>query len=85
QDPITMCILVKLIDERNHSIGETCNVLSHDEPEVLSMAEYAYIIDNQKVIAHGTASDLRKNDVSRVLHFIDGIADWPVPLLFPAG
>ncbi len=85
QDPITMGVLVKLIDELNHSLGMTCIVVSHDVPEVLSIADYAYIIAGQKVIAQGTAIALRENDDARVRQFIDGIADGPVPFRFPAG
>ncbi|MEI2682449.1 phospholipid ABC transporter ATP-binding protein MlaF [Erwinia aphidicola] len=85
QDPITMGVLVKLIDELNHSLGVTCIVVSHDVPEVLSIADYAYIIADQKVIAQGTAPELRDNEDARVRQFIDGIADGPVPFRFPAG
>ena len=55
QDPITMGVLVKLIDELNHALGVTCVVVSHDVPEVLSIADYAYIIAEQKIIAQGSA------------------------------
>nr|WP_024966670.1 phospholipid ABC transporter ATP-binding protein MlaF [Pantoea sp. IMH] len=85
QDPITMGVLVKLIDELNHSLGMTCIVVSHDVPEVLSIADYAYIIAGQKVIAQGTARSLNENKDARVRQFIDGIADGPVPFRFPAG
>jgi phospholipid/cholesterol/gamma-HCH transport system ATP-binding protein len=85
QDPITMGVLVKLIDELNHSLGMTCIVVSHDVPEVLSIADYAYIIAGQKVIAQGTAKSLHENEDARVRQFIDGIADGPVPFRFPAG
>ncbi len=85
QDPITMGVLVKLIDELNHALGVTCIVVSHDVPEVLSIADYAYIIADQKVIAHGTAAQLREEQDPRVRQFIDGIADGPVPFRFPAG
>jgi len=85
QDPITMGVLVKLIDELNHSLGMTCIVVSHDVPEVLSIADYAYIIADQRVIAQGTAEALREESDPRVRQFIDGIADGPVPFRFPAG
>ncbi|AXF78281.1 phospholipid ABC transporter ATP-binding protein MlaF [Erwinia tracheiphila] len=85
QDPITMGVLVKLIDELNHSLGMTCIVVSHDVPEVLSIADYAYIIAGQKIIAHGTSEALRDNKDTRVRQFIDGIADGPVPFRYPAG
>ncbi|MDU4094220.1 MAG: phospholipid ABC transporter ATP-binding protein MlaF [Pantoea sp.] len=85
QDPITMGVLVKLIDELNHSLGMTCIVVSHDVPEVLSIADYAYIVAGQKIIAQGTTQALRDNPDARVRQFIDGIADGPVPFRYPAG
>ncbi len=85
QDPITMGVLVKLIDELNHALGVTCVVVSHDVPEVLSIADYAYIIAEQKIIAQGSAKELQENPDRQVRQFLDGIADGPVPFRFPAG
>ncbi|MCE9839903.1 MULTISPECIES: phospholipid ABC transporter ATP-binding protein MlaF [Proteus] len=85
QDPITMGVLVKLIDELNHALGVTCVVVSHDVPEVLSIADYAYIVAEQKVIAQGSAQELQDNPNRQVRQFLDGIADGPVPFRFPAG
>lgn len=38
-----MGVLVKLISELSSTLGVTCIVVSHDVPEVLSIADYAYI------------------------------------------
>mgnify|MGYP000464828409 CR=1 FL=1 len=51
QDPITMGVLVKLISELNSTLGVTCIVVSHDVPEVLSIADYAYIVADKKIVA----------------------------------
>jgi len=85
QDPITMGVLVKLIDELNHALGITCIVVSHDVPEVLSIADHAYIVAGQKIIAQGSAPELRENPDPRVRQFIEGHADGPVPFRFAAG
>jgi phospholipid/cholesterol/gamma-HCH transport system ATP-binding protein len=85
QDPLPMGVLVKLIDELNHALGVTCIVVSHDVPEVLSIADYAYIVAGQKIIAQGSTQQLQDNEDARVRQFIDGIADGPVPFRFPAG
>ncbi|EJD6110169.1 phospholipid ABC transporter ATP-binding protein MlaF [Morganella morganii] len=85
QDPITMGVLVKLIDELNQALGVTCIVVSHDVPEVLSIADKAYIVAEQSVIAQGTAEELQENTEPRVRQFLDGIADGPVPFRYPAG
>ncbi len=85
QDPITMGVLVKLISELNRSLGVTCIVVSHDVPEVLSIADEAWIVADQQIIAHGSPAGLRSNPDPRVRQFLDGIADGPVPFRFPAG
>ena len=54
QDPITMAVLVKLIKELNDALGITSVIVTHDVKEVLSIADYAYIIANRKVVAQGT-------------------------------
>lgn len=84
QDPITMGVLVKLISELNSSLGVTCIVVSHDVPEVLSIADSAWIIADQKVVAHGSPDELEHNPDPRVRQFLDGIADGPVPFRYPA-
>lgn len=85
QDPITMGVLVKLIAELNNTLGLTCIVVSHDVPEVMSIADFAYIMADRKIIAQGTPNDINNNQDTRVRQFIDGIADGPVPFRFPAG
>jgi len=85
QDPITMSVLVKLIDELNKSLGVTCIVVSHDVPEVLSIADYAYIVAGERIVAQGSPADLQVNDNPQVRQFIDGEADGPVPFRYPAG
>ncbi|MBB3321921.1 MULTISPECIES: phospholipid ABC transporter ATP-binding protein MlaF [Atlantibacter] len=85
QDPITMGVLVKLISELNSSLGVTCIVVSHDVPEVLSIADYAYIVADKRIVAHGQAQALQTNTDPRVRQFLDGNADGPVPFRYPAG
>ncbi len=70
-----MGVLVKLIDELNNALGITCIVVSHDVPEVLSIADYAYIVADYHVIAEGSAAQLQNNPDARVRQFLDGIAD----------
>ncbi|EPD6702923.1 phospholipid ABC transporter ATP-binding protein MlaF [Cronobacter dublinensis] len=85
QDPITMGVLVKLISELNSALGVTCVVVSHDVPEVLSIADYAYIVADKRIVAQGSAQALQENTDLRVRQFLDGIADGPVPFRYPAG
>ena len=60
QDPISMGVILSLIKRLNEALNLTSIVVSHDVEEVLSIADYAYIIADQKVIAEGTSEQLYK-------------------------
>ncbi len=84
QDPITMGVLVELIRNLNQALGVTSIVVSHDVPEVMSIADWVYLLADGKVIAKGTPNDLYQNSDPRVQQFLQGEADGPVPFRFPA-
>ncbi|KDM92771.1 phospholipid ABC transporter ATP-binding protein MlaF [Photobacterium galatheae] len=84
QDPITMGVLVKLIHSLNHALGITSVIVSHDVPEVMSIADHVYLLSGGKIIGSGTPDELNANPDPRVRQFLDGDADGPVPFKFPA-
>ncbi|KLN64025.1 MULTISPECIES: phospholipid ABC transporter ATP-binding protein MlaF [Vibrio] len=84
QDPITMGVLVELIRNLNQALGVTSIVVSHDVPEVMSIADWVYILANGKVIASGTPDELQANTDPQVQQFLKGDADGPVPFRFPS-
>ncbi|EOW9237843.1 phospholipid ABC transporter ATP-binding protein MlaF [Vibrio cholerae] len=84
QDPITMGVLVELIRNLNRALGVTSVVVSHDVPEVMSIADWVYLLADGKVIAQGLPQALRDNPDPRVQQFLYGDADGPVPFRFPA-
>ncbi|MGB1319425.1 MAG: phospholipid ABC transporter ATP-binding protein MlaF [Vibrio gallaecicus] len=84
QDPITMGVLVKLIRSLNQALDLTSIVVSHDVPEVMSIADLVYLLADGKVIASGSPEELRQSNDPRVQQFLQGDADGPVPFRFPA-
>jgi len=84
QDPISMGVLVKLIDLLNDALGVTSIVVSHDVTEVISIADYVYLLSDGKVIGQGTPETLQRENSPRVSQFMQGLADGPVPFHFPA-
>lgn len=84
QDPITMGVLVELIRNLNQALGLTSIVVSHDVPEVMSIADWVYLLADGKIIASGSPEELRANPDPRVQQFLQGEADGPVPFRFPA-
>ena len=84
QDPISMGVLVRLIRDLNHSLNLTSIVVSHDVPEVMSIADYIYIVADKRVIGHGTKEQLLNSDSPLVQQFLQGDSDGPVPFHFAA-
>ena len=84
QDPISMGVLVKLIRQLNDAARLTSILVSHDVAETLQIADYVYIIAQQRVIAEGTPDDLQQQADPWVRQFLQGLPDGPVPLHYPA-
>jgi phospholipid/cholesterol/gamma-HCH transport system ATP-binding protein len=84
QDPISMGVIVRLIKDLSEALGLTSVVVSHDVTEVMSIADYIYIIAEKKIIGHGTPSEISQQTSPLVQQFIQGEADGPVPFHFPA-
>nr|WP_235200429.1 ATP-binding cassette domain-containing protein [Polycyclovorans algicola] len=84
QDPISMGVLMRLIRALNDALGLTSIVVSHDVGEVLSIADYAYIVAGGKVIAAGTPESLKQTDDPLARQFLRGEADGPVRFHYPA-
>jgi|TARA_B110000091_G_scaffold143359_1_gene153075 phospholipid/cholesterol/gamma-HCH transport system ATP-binding protein len=84
QDPISMGVIVRLIRALNDALGLTSLVVSHDVAEVMSIADYIYIIAEQKIIGHGTPEQILLDKSPLVRQFVKGESDGPVPFHFDA-
>lgn len=84
QDPISMGVIVALIRKLNQALNLTSIVVSHDVTEVLSIADYAYIVADKRIIAEGTPEMLQASQDPQVLQFLAGKADGPVRFHYPA-
>ncbi|HEY9547084.1 MAG TPA: ATP-binding cassette domain-containing protein [Solimonas sp.] len=84
QDPISMGVLMRLIQSLNRSLGITSVIVSHDVEEVLSIADFAYVISNGQVLARGTPDEIRSSPSEYVQQFLQGRPDGPVAFHFKA-
>lgn len=84
QDPISMGVIVRLIRSLSDALGLTSIVVSHDVSEVMSIADYIYIIAEKKVIGHGSPEQIRHDSSALVQQFINGEADGAVPFHYEA-
>jgi phospholipid/cholesterol/gamma-HCH transport system ATP-binding protein len=84
QDPISMGVLVKLIKALNDALQLTSVVVTHDVTEVLTIADYIYILADKRVIGSGTPEEIKNSESPLVQQFLQGHADGPVPFHYPA-
>lgn len=84
QDPISMGVLIKLIRTLNDALGLTSIIVSHDVQETLSIADYVYVIADQKIIGQGTPTSLQQDNSAQLKQFLQGLPDGPVPFDYPA-
>jgi len=79
-----MGVIVRLIRSLADALGLTSVVVSHDVPEVMSIADYIYIIAEKKIIGHGTPEQINHQTSPLVRQFINGDSDGAVPFHFKA-
>ncbi|OAI49420.1 ABC transporter ATP-binding protein [Gammaproteobacteria bacterium SCGC AG-212-F23] len=84
QDPISMGVLVKLIRTLNDALGLTTIIVSHDVQETLSIADYAYVIADGKLIGQGCPKSVYEDTSSQLNQFLHGLPDGPVPFHYSA-
>ena len=84
QDPISLGVLVKLIQTLNQTLHLTSIVVSHDVQETATIADYIYLISEAKIVGQGTPKELYNTESEWVRQFMHGKADGPVPFHYPA-
>lgn len=83
-DPISMGTIVRLVRLLNDALGVTSIVVTHDVKEVISIADYCYLIADGRIMGEGTPDALRTSDSDWVQQFMTGAPDGPVPFHYPA-
>ena len=83
-DPISKGVILRLIQSLNRAMNITSVLVSHDVPEISSIADYTYLIAGGKVVAEGSPKDLEQDGTAVVKQFISGAPDGPVPFHYPA-
>jgi len=83
-DPISLSVIGQLIRSLNDALGATSIIVTHDVQESLKIVDYIYFVADGRVIAEGTADEVRASTVPYVHQFVWGEADGPVPFHYPA-
>ncbi len=83
-DPISLSIVGVLIRKLNDALGATSIVVTHDVQESLKIVDYVYFVSDGKIVAEGTAPEMKSSAAPYVHQFVWGEADGPVPFHYPA-
>lgn len=83
-DPISMGVIVRLIDSLNRTLHITSILVSHDVHQINSIAHYCYLLSQGTAVAEGTPSELKADRTDVVRQFLSGAPDGPVPFHYPA-
>jgi phospholipid/cholesterol/gamma-HCH transport system ATP-binding protein len=84
-DPISMGVIVRLIESLNRTLGITSIVVSHDVHEITAIAHDCYLLSGGRVVAAGSPQELAASQSDVVRQFMSGAPDGPVPFHYPAG
>lgn len=83
-DPISLSIVGELIRTLNNALGASSIIVTHDVQESLKIVDYVYFVSAGKIVAEGTAEEIRRSSMPYVHQFVWGEADGPVPFQYPA-
>ena len=83
-DPISMGVILKLVDQVSDALQITSIVVTHDVHDVSTVADYCYVIADGAVAAAGTPEELDGNKSELVNQFMHGLPDGPVGFHYDA-
>ena len=83
-DPISLSVIGELIRSLNDALGASSIIVTHDIQESLKIVDYIYFVSGGRIVAAGTADEIRNSTAPYVHQFIWGEADGPVAFDYPA-
>ncbi|MEH0019200.1 MAG: ABC transporter ATP-binding protein [Desulfobacter sp.] len=78
-DPISTGVIDKLIRDLNQKLNITSVVVSHDIDSCFRIADRIIILYYGKIIAQGAVDDIRNSTDPRVIQFLSGAPEGPIP------
>ena len=83
-DPISLGVVGQLIRRMNDALGITSVIVTHDVYESLKIVDYLYFVSEGRIVAAGTADEVRASRDPFVRQFVDAEPDGPVPFHYAA-
>ncbi len=79
-DPIATSVIDQLVLDLKTKLGVTSIVVTHDMKSAFRIADRIAMLYCGEFIAVGTPAELQASTDERVLQFVEGLADGPIPL-----
>ncbi len=79
-DPIVSGVIDALIMDLSQKLGVSSVVVTHDMHSAFKIADRLVMLYEGKMIAEGTADEMQNSTDERVIQFITGAPDGPIPL-----
>jgi phospholipid/cholesterol/gamma-HCH transport system ATP-binding protein len=83
-DPISMGVILRLIQTLNATLGITSIVVTHDVEEISRIAHSSYLLAGGRAAASGTPAQLHAAEAPEVRQFMQGLPDGPMAFHVPA-
>ena len=78
-DPISIGVIDKLIMDHSKKMGITSVVVTHEIPSAMRISDKIMMLFKGEIIAEGTPEEIRNSNDQRVIQFIEGSPDGPIP------
>jgi phospholipid/cholesterol/gamma-HCH transport system ATP-binding protein len=78
-DPISIGVIDKLIMDLSQKMGITSVVVTHEIPSAMRISDKIIMLFKGKIIAQGSPEALQESSDPRVVQFIKGDPDGPIP------
>lgn len=78
-DPISAGVITSLIHDLSLKSHHTSVVVTHDVDAGLRIADHVVLLWQGRIIAEGSAVEIRESEDARVRQFIEGRPDGPIP------
>lgn len=78
-DPISIGVIDKLIVDLTKKMGITSVVVTHELPSAMRISDKIIMLFKGKIIFEGSPEEIRNSDDPRVIQFINGSPDGPIP------
>lgn len=78
-DPISIGVIDKLIKDLSQKMGITSVVVTHELSSAFRIADKIIFLFKGKIVASGTAEEIKNSDDPLVSQFINGKPDGPIP------